>query len=82
MPRAEELEELREDEALRDEELAAPREDEEREPEDEREELDEERPGVECERVPRRVDSSEVTARLPRSSLSDRTRRGEILWRR
>jgi hypothetical protein len=33
---------------------------------------------VECERVPRRVDSPEVTARLPRSSLSDRIRREVI----
>ena len=55
---------------------------EERELEDEREEEDVERPGVECERVPRRVDSSDVTARLPRSSLSDRTHRAVIRWRR
>lgn len=87
LPRDEVLEALREDEPPRDEELDAPREDDEREdderePEDEREELDVERPGVECERVPRRVDSSEVTARLPRSSLSDRTRRAEIHWQR
>ncbi|MEY3656565.1 MAG: hypothetical protein RL114_923 [Actinomycetota bacterium] len=53
------------------------RDEEERE-EFEREE-DDERPDVECERVPRRVDSSEVTARLPRSSLGDRIRREETL---
>ena len=50
------------DEAERDE---AERDDAEREPD--------ERPVVECERVPRRVDSLELTVRPPQSSLSDRT---------
>ena len=54
------------------------REDEERDEEVRDEDSDDERPEVECERVPRRVDSPEVTARLPRSSLSDRIRREVI----
>lgn len=56
-----------------------PERDEDERGEDERDEdSDDERPEVECERVPRRVDSPEVTARLPRSSLSDRIRRAVI----
>ena len=76
------------DELVRDEEredVEPLREEEERgeleREEFEREEEGAERPVVECERVPRRVDSSDVTARLPRSSLSDRTRQAEIQLR-
>ena len=71
------------DELDRDEErddVEPPREEDER-GELEREEDGAERTDVECERVPRRVDSSDVTARLPRSSLSDRTRQAEIQLR-
>ena len=51
------------DVAERDE---AERDDAEREPD--------ERPVVECERVPRRVDSLELTVHRPQSSLSGQTR--------